>query len=136
LSDSLSPQTKIRSLEETIRLETRAKTLNPKWYEGMLKHGFRGVAEIENHVSNTFGWSATADAVDPWIYTDIARTFLLDSTMFDRLQELNPHSVRSLTRRLLEAHDRGYWNPDEEILEKLRDLIADLEERREGVMSA
>ena len=123
LSDSLSPQTKIRSLEETIRLETRAKTLNPKWYEGMLKHGFRGVAEIENHVLNTFGWSATADAVDPWIYTDIAKTFLLDSEMFNRLLELNPHSVRSLMKRLLEAHDRGYWNPDEEILEKLRDLM-------------
>jgi magnesium chelatase subunit H len=125
LSDSLSPQTKIRSLEEMIRLETRAKTLNPKWYEGMLKHGFRGVAEIENHVLNTFGWSATADAVDPWIYTEIARTFLLDATMFRRLQELNPHSVRSLTQRLLEAHDRGYWNPDEEILEKLREMIGD-----------
>jgi magnesium chelatase subunit H len=133
LSDSLSPQTKIRSLEETIRLETRAKTLNPKWYEGMLKHGFRGVAEIENHVANTFGWSATADAVDPWIYTDIARTFLLDSSMFDRLQELNPHSVRSLTRRLLEAHHRGYWNPDEEILEKLREMIGHLEPQPEGV---
>jgi magnesium chelatase subunit H len=133
LSDSLSPQTKIRSLEETIRLETRAKTLNPKWYEGMLKHGFRGVAEIENHVLNTFGWSATADAVDPWIYTDIAKTFLLDSTMFNRLQELNPHSVRSLTRRLLEAHDRGYWNPDEDILEKLRDLVDNLEDHLEGV---
>src|SRR5258707_2116467 len=73
LSDSLSPQTKIRSLEETVRLETRTKTLNPKWFEGMLKHGFRGVAEIENHVLNTFGWSATADAVDPGIYTDIAK---------------------------------------------------------------
>jgi magnesium chelatase subunit H len=128
LSDSLSPQTKIRSLEETIRLETRAKTLNPKWYEGMLQHGFRGVAEIENHVSNTFGWSATADAVDPWIYTDIAKTFLLDALMFNRLLELNPHSVRSLTRRLLEAHDRGYWNPDEDVLEKLRDMIGDLEQ--------
>lgn len=128
LSDSLSPQMKIRSLEETIRLETRAKTLNPKWYEGMLQHGFRGVAEIENHVANTFGWSATADAVDPWIYTDIAKTFLLDATMFNRLQELNPHSVRSLIKRLLEAHDRGYWNPDEEILEKLRDLVNDFEE--------
>jgi magnesium chelatase subunit H len=134
LSDSLSPQTKIRSLEETIRLETRAKTLNPKWYEGMLKHGFRGVAEIENHVFNTFGWSATADAVDPWIYTDIAKTFLLDSTMFNRLQELNPYSVRSLTQRLLEAHDRGYWNPDEEILEKLRDLVDNLEDQLEGVV--
>ena len=121
LSDSLSPQTKIRSLEETIRLETRAKTLNPKWYEGMLKHGFRGVAEIENHVLNTFGWSATADAVDPWIYTDIAKTFLLDSEMFNRLQELNPYSLRSLITRLLEAHDRGYWNPDEDVLERLRE---------------
>jgi magnesium chelatase subunit H len=109
-------------LEETIRLETRAKTLNPKWYEGMLKHGFRGVAEIENHVLNTFGWSATADAVDPWIYTDITRTFLLDSEMLSRLLELNPDSVRALMKRLLEAHDRGYWNPNEEILEKLRDL--------------
>ena len=122
LSDSLSPQTRIRSLEETVRLETRAKTLNPKWYEGMLKHGFRGVAEIENHVANTFGWSATADAVDPWIYTEISKTFLLDPTMFNRLLELNPHSVRSLTKRLLEAHDRGYWNPDEEVLEKLSEI--------------
>ena len=123
LSDSLSPQAKIRSLEETIRLETRAKTLNPKWYEGMLKHGFRGVAEIENHVLNTFGWSATADAVDPWIYTEIAKTFLLDEEMLKRLNELNPHSVQSLMKRLLEAHDRGYWNPNEEILERLRDLV-------------
>lgn len=134
LSDSLSPQTKIRSLEETIRLETRAKTLNPKWYEGMLKHGFRGVAEIENHVLNTFGWSATADAVDPWIYTDIAKTFLLDSIMFERLQDLNPHSVQSLTKRLLEAHDRGYWNPDEDILEKLREIVGNLETKLAGVM--
>ncbi|MEP6718712.1 MAG: cobaltochelatase subunit CobN [bacterium] len=133
LSDSLSPQVKIRSLEETVGLETRAKTLNPKWYEGMLKHGFRGVAEIENHVANTFGWSATADAVDPWIYTEISKTFLLDPVMFQRLLELNPHSTRSLTGRLLEAHDRGYWNPDEEVLERLRDTLAGLQERLEQI---
>ncbi len=123
VSDSLSPETKVRSLEETVRLETRAKTLNPKWYEGMLKHGFRGVAEIENHVANTFGWSATADAVDPWIYTEISRTFILDPVMFERLMQLNPHSVSSLTKRLLEAHERGYWNPDEEVLERLREVL-------------
>jgi magnesium chelatase subunit H len=133
LSDSLSPQAKIRSLEETIRLETRAKTLNPKWYEGMLKHGFRGVAEIENHVANTFGWSATADAVDPWIYTEITKTFLLDSEMFDRLTELNPHSVRSLVKRLIEAHDRGYWNPAEAILERLREIVDELKDEIEGI---
>lgn len=129
LSDSLSPQTRIRSLEETVRLETRTKTLNPKWYEGMLQHGFRGVAEIENHVANTFGWSATADAVDPWIYTEISNTFLLDEAMLERLIELNPHSVQSLARRLLEAHERGYWNPNEHVLEKLREVIVKLEEK-------
>ena len=133
LSDSLSPTTKIRSLEETVRLETRAKTLNPKWYEGMLKHGFRGVAEIENHVANTFGWSATADAVDPWIYTDISQTFLLDEAMFNRLKELNPHSLESLAKRLLEAHERGFWNPAEEILEKLREVVRSLQEHLRGV---
>jgi magnesium chelatase subunit H len=95
-------------LEETVRLETRAKTLNPKWYEGMLKHGFRGVAEIENHVANTFGWSATADAVDPWIYTRFPKRFFLDTAMLERLSELNPDSVESLAKRLLEAHDRGF----------------------------
>ena len=133
VGDSLSPQTRIRSLEETVRLESRSKTLNPKWYEGMLKHGFRGVAEIENHVANTFGWSATADAVDPWIYTEISQTFLMDPVMFKRLLDLNPHSVCSLTKRLVEAHDRGYWNPDEEVLEKLSEIIGSLEDQLEGV---
>ena len=89
---------------------------------------FRGVAEIENHVANTFGWSATANAVDPWIYTEISNTFLLDQEMFHRLLELNPHSTLSLTKRLLEAHDRGYWNPDEEVLEHLHGIVDSLQD--------
>jgi magnesium chelatase subunit H len=133
LSDSLSRDVKIRSLEETVTLESRAKTLNPKWYEGMLKHGFRGVAEIENHVSNTFGWSATADAVDDWIYTEVANTFVLDEAMLDRLKSLNPHSAHSLVQRLLEANGRGYWDADESALEKLRDISRSLEDQLEGV---
>jgi magnesium chelatase subunit H len=133
LSDSLSREVKIRSLEETVRLETRAKTLNPKWYEGMLKHGFRGVAEIENHVSNTFGWSATADAVDDWIYSEVANTFLFDESMLERLRDLNPHSAHSLAQRLLEANGRGYWDVDEDVLDRLREISRSLEDQLEGV---
>jgi magnesium chelatase subunit H len=133
LSDSLSREVKIRSLEETVRLETRAKTLNPKWYEGMLKHGFRGVAEIENHVSNTFGWSATADAVDDWVYTEVANTFLFDEQMLERLRDLNPHSAHSLAQRLLEANGRGYWEIDAGMIEKLREISSSLEDQLEGV---
>jgi magnesium chelatase subunit H len=124
---------KIRSLEETVRLETRAKTLNPKWYEGMLQHGFRGVAEIENHVSNTFGWSATADAVDDWIYSEVANTFVFDESMLERLKDLNSHSVHSLVQRLLEANGRGYWETDDDVLERLREISRDLEDQLEGV---
>jgi magnesium chelatase subunit H len=133
LSDTLSRDSKIRSLEETVRLETRAKTLNPKWYEGMLKHGFRGVAEIESHISNTFGWSATADAVDDWVYTEVAKTFILDQEMLARLRTLNPHSARSLVGRLLEAQGRGYWAVDAEVVERLREIFAGLEDQLEGV---
>jgi magnesium chelatase subunit H len=133
LSDSLSRDARIRSLEETVRLESRAKTLNPKWYEGMLKHGFRGVAEIENHVSNTFGWSATADAVDDWIYSEVANTFLFDESMLERLRDLNPHSAHSLVRRLLEANGRGYWDAEQSVLDKLREISRSLEDHLEGV---
>jgi magnesium chelatase subunit H len=133
LSDTLSRDVKIRTLEETVRLETRAKTLNPKWYEGMLKHGFRGVAEIENHVSNTFGWSATADAVDDWIYSEVANTFLFDESMLERLRDLNPHSAHALVQRLLEANGRGYWDVDAVTLDKLRDISRSLEDQLEGV---
>jgi magnesium chelatase subunit H len=134
LSDSLTRESKIRTLEETVRLETRAKTLNPKWYEGMLHHGFRGVAEIENHVSNTFGWSATADAVDDWVYTEVAATFALDQAMLERLRNLNPHSAHSLVRRLLEANGRGYWDPDPDVLAKLQEISSSLEDQLEGVV--
>jgi magnesium chelatase subunit H len=99
----------------------------------MLKHGFRGVAEIESHVANTFGWSATANAVDDWVYTEVAKTFVLDEEMLKRLSTLNPHSARSLVARLLEAEGRGYWHTDAAVLDRLREIFAELEDQLEGV---
>jgi magnesium chelatase subunit H len=99
----------------------------------MLKHGFRGVAEIESHVANTFGWSATADAVDDWVYTEVAQTFVLDEQMLERLRELNPHSARSLVARLLEAEGRGFWRPEAGVIERVRESLVALEDRLEGV---
>ncbi len=133
LSDALTPLGKIRSIEEAVRLEARTKTLNPKWYEGMLKHGFRGVAEIEHHVTNTFGWSAAADAVDDWVYDDIAKTYVLEDSMLERLRSLNPDATRSLAMRLLEAEGRGYWAADRAVVGRLHDIVTGLEDELEGV---
>jgi magnesium chelatase subunit H len=133
LSDSISPLRKVRSLEETVRLEARTKVLNPKWYEGMLRHGFSGVAEIEHHVTNTFGWSATADAVDGWIYDEIASTYVMNEEMLGRLSALNPDATRSLALRLLEAEGRGFWASEDAVIERLHEVVDDVENRLEGV---
>lgn len=133
LSDSLTPATRVRTLEETVALETRTKVLNPKWHEGMLKHGFSGVAEIEHQVTNTFGWSATADAVDDWVYTEVAETFVLDEAMLARLRSLNPYSARTMVGRLLEANGRGYWDATPEVIERLQEAFTGLEDQLEGV---
>ena len=53
----------IRTISEQVALETRTRALNPKWYEALLSHGYEGVREIEAHVTNTFGWSATTGEV-------------------------------------------------------------------------
>ena len=51
------------SLSEQVTLETRTRALNPKWYEALLEHGYEGVRQIEAHVTNTLGWSATTGQV-------------------------------------------------------------------------
>jgi magnesium chelatase subunit H len=133
LSDEVGPLGKIRSLEEAVRLETRTKTLNPKWYEGMLQHGFSGVAAIEHHVSNTFGWSATAGAVEDWIYDEIAGTYLLDNSMLERLRSANPDATRNLASRLLEAKERGFWNAGQDVVDSLLEILGGLEDQLEGI---
>lgn len=59
IGDQARGERTIRTLTEHIPLETRARTLNPKWYEGMLDHGYEGVRQIGEHLKNTIGWSAT-----------------------------------------------------------------------------
>ena len=134
--DATQGAAKVRTLGEQIDLETRTRTLNPKWYEGMLKHGFEGVRHVEMHVTNTLGWSATTGDVKPWVYQQISETFVLDEAMRARLSALNPKSSARVANRLLEACERKLWEPDEDTLAALRAASDDLEDRLEGVVAA
>ena len=131
--DGTGKKQRICSLEKMVSLESRTKLLNPKWYEAMLEHGYEGVREIDSHLSNTYGWSATASAVKNWTYDQFNETFLHDKAMLERLASLNPHATMSMTKRLLEAHSRGFWEAEESAIEELQELYADLESRIEGV---
>lgn len=133
IGDQTNGDAKVRTLSEQVALETRARALNPKWYEGMLRHGYEGVRQIEAHVTNTLGWSATTGQVEPWVYQKIGETFVLDEELRRRISELNPKSSARLANRLLEASDRDYWQPDTETLEALRRAGDELEDRVEGL---
>ncbi len=123
----------VRTLSEQVALETRTRMLNPKWYEGMLEHGYEGVRQIEVHVTNTMGWSATTGQVQPWVYQQLSETFMLDPEMRERLAKLNPTASAKVASRLLEASERKFWQPDAKMLEALRRAGEELEDRLEGV---
>jgi magnesium chelatase subunit H len=124
----------VRSLPEQVALESRTRTLNPKWYEGMLEHGYEGVRQIEVHVTNTMGWSATTGQVQPWVYQQLSETFVLDEKMRERLARLNPTASAKVASRLLEASERQFWTPDDKTLEALRRAGEELEDRLEGIL--
>ncbi|MBO6507193.1 MAG: magnesium chelatase subunit H [Roseibium sp.] len=135
ISDQTQGDAKVRTLGEQVALETRTRTLNPKWFEGMLRHGYEGVRHIEANVTNTLGWSATTGGVDPWVYQKITETYVLDEDMRRRLADLNPASAARVASRLIEAHERNYWQPDAETLEALQRAGEELEDRLEGLVT-
>ena len=123
----------VRSLRDQVALETRTRMLNPKWFEGMLEHGYEGVRQIEVHLTNTMGWSATTGQVQPWVYQQLTETFMLDPAMRERLARLNPTASARVANRLLEASSRQYWQPDDATLAALQRAGEELEDRLEGI---
>ena len=134
IGDQTTGNAAVRTLDEQVALETRTRMLNPKWYESMLEHGYEGVRQIETHMTNTMGWSATTGQVQPWIYKQLSETFMLDPAMRERLAKLNPTASARVANRLIEASQRNYWQPDAETLNALRLASEELEDRLEGVI--
>ncbi|TFL19314.1 cobaltochelatase subunit CobN [Jannaschia formosa] len=133
IGDQTTGAAKVRTLADQVALETRSRSLNPRWFEGLLKHGAEGVSMIEAQVTNTLGWSATTGAVEPWVYARLSETFVLDEAMRRRLAELNPKASARMANRLLEAGDRRFWQPDADTLAALQDAADELEDRLEGI---
>ncbi len=133
ISDQTRGDGKVRTLADQIALETRSRSLNPRFYEGLLKHGAEGVRQIEAHVTNTLGWSATTGQVEPWVYQRMSETFVLDDDLRNRLATLNPVASSRMANRLLEASERAYWQPDQETLSALQQAADALEDQMEGI---
>lgn len=131
--ESFSKDTTPRKLEDLLRMEYRTKLLNPKWALAMADQGSGGAFEISQRMTALIGWGGTADFTDSWVYDQAADTYAFDSEMAQKLQDTNPEAFRNIVGRMLEANGRGFWQPDEEKLERLRELYERADAEIEGV---
>ena len=83
-------------------------------------------------VDFVFGWDATSDIVEDWMYEKISENFLFNYERREWIKDVNPWAIQNMTERLLEAAQRGMWKAKEESLEKLRGMYMNIEGDIEG----
>jgi cobaltochelatase CobN len=124
-SDPQHPDT--RDMKDEMERITRTKLLNPKWIQGMKRHGYKGASDIAKRVGRVYGWDASAEVVADWIFDDITRTFVINEENRKFFEENNPWALEEMARRLLEAEKRGVWEADPEVLKELQEHYLEIE---------
>ncbi|MGI8552345.1 MAG: cobaltochelatase subunit CobN [Dehalococcoidia bacterium] len=132
--DSADPRSaKVRDLKEEAARVFRSRVVNPKWIESIRRHGYKGGLEMASTVDYLFGYDATADVVDDWMYARLTEAYVLDPAQRDFLRESNPWALRDIAGRLLEAAERGLWQePQQELLDELRSAYLETDAELEG----
>ncbi|MDD2835758.1 MAG: cobaltochelatase subunit CobN [Methanothrix sp.] len=126
--DTREPEhVEVRDLADEVRRVVRTKLLNPKWIEGMKQHGYKGAGDISKRVGRVYGWEATTQEVDDWIFDDITKTFIMDEENRKFFEENNPWAMEEMARRLIEAEQRGMWKADPEVLDALKSTYLEIE---------
>ncbi|MDY6784159.1 MAG: cobaltochelatase subunit CobN [Cyanobacteriota bacterium] len=121
--NSLSSHPKVRQLKEEIARVYRSRVVNPKWIEGVMRHGYKGAFEMAATVDYLFAYDATTRCGEEFMYQGIAEAYLFDSTVQNFIQKTNPWALRDMAERLLEANQRGLWHSaTQEILDRLKSL--------------
>ncbi|ELF6206646.1 cobaltochelatase subunit CobN [Pseudomonas putida] len=126
---SQADRPRIRTLKEELNRVIRARALNPKWIDGVKRHGYKGAFEIAATVDNLFAFDATTHLIDDHHYQGLADAYVLDPATRDFMREHNPEALRDLTERLLEAQQRGLWQAPGDYREALEEQLLDGEEQ-------
>ena len=117
----------VTGFADELRRVVRAKLLNPKYIEGMKAHGYKGAGDLSKRIGRVYGFGATTGEVDNWIFDEIAEKFMLDPDMKEWFEKVNPWALEEIGRRLLEAQSRNIWEPDPDLLERLKQAYLDTE---------
>ena len=101
----------IRTLEDEIARVVRSRVVNPKWIDGVKRHGYKGAFEIAATVDYLFAFSATTGAVRGHHFDAVESAFLEDEETRDFIASANAPALREIAERLQEAIGRGLWTP-------------------------
>lgn len=118
---------KIKNLKEETAKIMRSRILNPKWFEGLKRHGYKGAQEVSAAIDIMFGWDATTEIIENWMYDRFTENFLKNDDNREWIKKNNPHAILNISERLLEANKRGMWNASQEDLELLRSIYLNIE---------
>jgi len=118
---------KYRSIQQEAKHVFRSRVLNPKWIEGLMRHGFKGAGDLAKAVDISFHWDATTEVIDDWMYDELAARYALDARMQEWMKEVNPYALQNITERLLEAIQRDMWDASQDMRDKLQDLYFEIE---------
>ena len=99
----------IRSLQEEISRVVRSRVTNPKWIDGVKRHGYKGAFEMAATIDYLFAFDATARVVRDDQYARVTDAYLEDADTRAFLQRHNPDALAEICQRLIEAMDRGLW---------------------------
>ncbi len=128
VGDASDPgRVKLRSTNEEARHVLRSRLLNPKWLEGMKRHGYKGAGDISKVMDILLGWDATADVMEDWMYDRVALKYALDEEMQKWLKQVNPYALQNILDKLLEAARRGMWNASDDMRRQLEDAYLEVE---------
>lgn len=127
ITDTTKEIIKTEDVKDAIKRGSRTRTLNPKWIDAMLEHGYDGALNMSLRIENLMGLSATTGGVEDWIWDEVCDRYVLDEETRKKIEESNPWAMEAMINRLLEARSRGYWDTTEERIEELRRLYLEAE---------
>ncbi|MEL7177884.1 MAG: cobaltochelatase subunit CobN, partial [Pseudomonadota bacterium] len=101
----------IRTLDDEIGRVVRARVVNPKWIEGVKRHGYKGAFEMAATVDYLFAFATTTGAVKNHHFDLVEEAFLADDDTRNFIEDANAPALKEIAERLVEAIDRGLWTP-------------------------
>ena len=123
---------RVRTLNEEIARVVRARVVNPKWIDGVKRHGYKGASELAATVDYLFGYDATARVVSDHQYALVTDAYVNDAGTRDFIARHNPHALQSICERLLEAMERGLWQAPGDYREAVTQHLLDVEQQLES----